>query len=108
MELSKNDKKKVRSLIDKDFAIELKEAMSGYANIIEDWKQEKIQDYDAFENLRKSINKFGRYIDTAYLITGSRYLIILDGLLSAEIFNAEDLDDLSEPLKEHLLNCIKE
>lgn len=103
-ELTKPEKKLAIQIIDKGMQIEYANGIKKQSAIIEQWKQGKIGDMDAYMKLYKSITNHDKHIEKRYDdVRGSTYLFIIAGQLADGVIALEEIEDFSTDTKNRLI-----
>lgn len=97
IELTKKDKKIARAIIEmglqKDYAIAITKADA----IINDWKNKKLDNREAYLALYARIHKSDKLIARRYdNMSGSKYIYIIAGQLIDGIIEEDDLNEFSD------------
>jgi hypothetical protein len=96
MDLSKHDKKIAREIIEKGLQKDFAKALNKAYAIINDWKNKKYDNRDAYHKLFKQIDKSDSLIARRYdNMSGSKYLFIIAGQFIDGIIEEDDLKELS-------------
>jgi hypothetical protein len=106
-EFSKRDKKIVRQVIEtalqRDFEASIKEV----DRIINLWKLKKLDNRNAYQEIYRKVKENDKYIARMYDdITGSKYMLTLQGLLAQKVISEADLDGLSEKTRDEILKSM--
>jgi hypothetical protein len=108
IELAKSQKKVARELIDKSLQIECKQFIEETETLIDKQKREEKSSHETYLKLYKDVKTFDKHIARRYDdLTGSRYILVLLGLLHDEILTKEDLNRFDEDVREYLLNATR-
>ncbi len=94
-----------RQIIDKGLQIEYANGIKKQNTIIEQWKQGKIEDKDAYMKLYKSVTSHDKHIARRYDdMRGSTYLFIIAGQLADGIISIEEIDVFREDTRSRLIS----
>ncbi len=108
LELSKNQKNIARELIENSLQMECARFLEEIEKSILNREQECKSPHETYLNLHKKVRSFDKHIARRYDdLRGSRYFMVLVGLLLDEILVPEDLSRFDEEMKERLLNAAK-
>ena len=103
MELSKQDKKAARELIEKGLQREIENELRKVNHILENWKCKEKNNKETYYQLYKHIANFDKHIAHRYDgITGSRYLLTIISQLHDNVIHVDDLVDFSEEVRLYL------
>jgi hypothetical protein len=104
MELSKADKKAAREIIEKGLQNEFANGLNKFQTILNNWKENKIDNREAYQTLYRSVKNYDKHIARRYdNMKGSTYLLIIAGQLIDEAITVDDLNALSEEAQQHVL-----
>lgn len=107
LELPKSQKKIARELIQMSLQKECSVFLEKI-NMSVNRSQEGKSPHEAYLNLYKKVESFDKHIARRYDdLRGSKYFMIIVGLLLDEILVQEDLNRFDEDVKERLLNAAK-
>ena len=105
IELSKNQKKIARQLIDLGLQRECKSFMEKIATFTGDRNWETDNPHEIYLKLYKKIVSFDKHISRRYDdLTGSNYLLAVLGLFNNDVLTTEDIALFDDELKNLLLN----
>ena len=97
MELSKKDKKTAREIIEVGLQKEFAKGLFDADTILTEWKNESINNREAYHSLYKQLTGFDKHIARRYdNMKGSTYLFIVAAQLRDGIISENDLIDFSE------------
>src|ERR1700744_5453408 len=107
-ELSKKDKKVARQLIDKGLLIEFTQGLNNFSEILEDWKNGKVETKDTYHKLFRAIKNFDKHVALRYDgIGGSRYLETVIAQLVDGLYDISEADNFNQEVREDTLRCVK-
>ena len=102
-ELTKSEKKLARILIEKGLQQEYQNAIEELNEVIEIWKEKKLDNQNAYLKLYKTIEKHNKYIAQRYDgMKGSMYLSAITSLLADELISVDDIRGFSEQNQTYL------
>lgn len=108
IELSKSQKKVARELIKESLQKECAQFLEKIEMSVSNRDQEGKSPHETYLNLYKEVKSFDKYIERRYDdLRGSRYFMVLVGLLLDEVLTQEDLNRFDEDMKKRLLNAAK-
>lgn len=94
----------MRQLIEKGVQAEYTFALKEVANIIDQWRQGKMDNRNAYGDMFASIKKNDKFIAMRYDgITGGRYVDAVCAIYRDKHINEEDLKELREDLREYIM-----
>ncbi len=103
MELSKPNKKVAREIIEVALQRDLVEGLKKTDVLIQDWKDEKMNNKEAYYALYAHIKEFDKYIARRYDDQrGSTYLTIIIGLVMDKVIDESDLGNFSVEVQEYI------
>lgn len=99
-ELTKKEKKIARDIIEKGVQAEFKAGLENASKVIEEWKNKKLDNREAYHKLFKTVKDQDKLIAKRYDgMTGSRYLVTVAVILYEGQITEEDIKDFSEETK---------
>ena len=99
-ELSKPKKKIARTLIDSGLMKEYYKGISMVDEIISEWKNNKLDNREAYLKIYKKLDMFDKHISRRYNhMSGSNYMYILAHQLADGLISIDDLDELDEKFR---------
>jgi hypothetical protein len=102
-ELTGSEKKLVRELINKGQQQEYQMAIKGLNRVIDEWKEKKMDNRDAYLKLYKTLEEHNKHIAQRYNgMKGSMYLFAIASLLADELINTDDMNGFSEQNQAYL------
>ena len=108
IELSKSQKKIARELIQKALQIECDSFIEDVEELIVKQKKDGKSSHETYLELYKNMRIFNKHIARRYdEVRGSRYIIILLGIIYDKILTEEDINRFDEDVREYLLNASK-
>ena len=108
MELSKQEKKIARQIIEIGLQKEFAKGLSDADTILNEWKNKSTDNRDTYHLLYKKISDFDKHIARRYDgMTGSKYLFIIAAQLQDSIISEIDLEEFSEAIKQAILLIAK-
>jgi hypothetical protein len=106
-ELSKADKKTVRSLIDKGIAEDFSRGMQHFDSLIQQLKNGPDTPQEQYHQLYKEIQHFDKQLGRKYdRFTGSHFLDILGNQIFLGLINESELDVLNPDAKDHIVRHV--
>jgi len=107
-ELSKEDRKIVRELIDKGMTEEFKRGMENFDSLLQQWRSNPGDHREHYANLYGTIRDFNKHIAWQYdNMKGSHIVSVLEYQLSNDVLELSVLDVLSTEVKNELLETVK-
>ncbi len=102
-ELTKSEKKLARVLIDKGLQQEYQNAIEGLNEVIEIWKEKKMDNRNAYLKIYKTLEEHNKHIAQRYDgMKGSMYLSTIASLLADELISTDDIKGFSEQNQSYL------
>jgi hypothetical protein len=96
-EFSKSEKKVVRQIIETALQRDFEACIMDVDFIIQQWKSKKSDNRNTYQEIYRKVKENDKYIARMYdNITGSKYMMILQGLLSDKVISEADIDGFSE------------
>ncbi len=93
MDLSKQEKKIAREIIEIGLQRELAQGLSEADAILTEWKNKEMDNKAAYHKLYKMIDEFDKHIGLRYdRMTGSTYLIAIAGQLKEKYISEKELE----------------
>ena len=106
-EFSKSEKKIVRQVIDTGLQRDYQSCIFDIDNIIQQWKSKKLSDQEAYRKIYGKVKENDKYIARMYdNITGSKYMLTLQGLLANKVISETDLDGFSEKTRDDIIKTM--
>ena len=103
-QFSKSEKKIVRQLIETALQRDYEVCITDVDNIIRQWKSKKLDNRKTYQEVFRKVRENDKYIARMYDdITGSRYMMTLQGLLANKVISEDDLAGFSEKTKNEIL-----
>jgi len=103
-ELSKPQKKIARTLIDSGLMKEYHNGIMMIDEIIREWKNNKLNNREAYLKIYKKLDRFDDHISNRYNnLSSSKYMFILAHQLSEGLITVDDLDELDEKFRAAVL-----
>ncbi len=103
MDLSKSDKKTARILMDKGILKEKEICNASVLEILENWKNGKIETSETYGKVYQTVKKNDKYIGLHYDgISGSRYFVTVLNLYCKGLISEEEINLFSETVRERL------
>jgi len=100
MELTKGEKKIAREIIEIGLQKEFSNGLLEAEKVLTDWKNNSINNRDAYHLLYQKIKNFDKHIARRYDgMTGSKYLFIIVAQLADGIISEEDLEKFPDEVK---------
>ena len=107
MELSKQDKKVAREVIEIGLQRDFEYGLGKTEELLLNWRK-GVSNKETYHAVYKHIRSFDKHIALRYdNITGSRYLITITGQLLDEVLHDEDLVNFSEEVQLYLKSVVK-
>jgi len=104
MDLSKQDKKTAREIIEAGLQKEFAKGLFDADTILTEWKTQKITNREAYHALYKQLTGFDKHIARRYdNMKGSTYLFIIAAQLSDGIISENDLNEFSPGVKQAII-----
>ncbi|MFZ4708063.1 MAG: hypothetical protein ACOYMF_18820 [Bacteroidales bacterium] len=101
MELSKQDKKTAREIIEAGLQKEFAKGLFDADTILTKWKNKSTDNSDAYHSLYRHITGFDKHIVRRYdNMKGSTYLFIIAAQLRDELISEDDLTEFSEEARQ--------
>lgn len=108
IELSKSQKKIARELIQNSLQMECSRFLEEIERAISNRDQEATNSHKTYLELYKKVKSFDKHIENRYDdLRGSKYFLVLVGLILDGVIVSEDFDRFDEEMKEKLLNTAK-
>jgi len=102
-DLTKSEKKTARAIIEKGLQKEFESSILKLDAIIEQWKNQIIDNRSAYHSLYSSMQTSDKHIAKRYdYMKGSKYLMIIIGQLIENVITEEDLGEFPQDIKEYL------
>jgi len=96
-EFSKSEKKIVRQVIETGLQRDLESCILDIDQIIQQWKLKKLDNLEAYHEIFGKVKSNDKYIARMYDdLRGSKYMMILQGLLANKTISEADLSGFSE------------
>jgi hypothetical protein len=111
LDLTKNQKKLVRQLIEIGLTREFENGISKIDRIIQRWKDSEAETNETYYQIYEKLNNFDKHIGQRYNgMSGSNYLFVLASQFADGVITVKDLEVLDEDLqhKVFLISRIKE
>lgn len=106
-EFSKSEKKIVRQVIETALQRDFEACIWEVDSIIQRWKSKKLDNSKAYQEIYLKVKENDKYIARMYdHITGSKYMLTLQGLLADKIISEADLDGFSEKTRKDILKIM--
>ena len=106
-EFSKSEKKNVRQVIETALQRDFEASIMEVDSIIQQWKSKKLDNRDAYQEIYRKVKENDKYIARMYdNITGSKYMLTLQGLLANKVISETDLDGFSEKTRDDILKIM--
>lgn len=103
-EFSKSEKKIVRQVIETALQRDFEACIMDVDRLIQEWKSHKLDNSKAYQEIYRKVKDNDKYIARMYDdITGSRYMMTLQGLLAAKVITEEDLAGFTEKTRNEIL-----
>jgi hypothetical protein len=103
-ELSKPQKKIARTLIEYGLMKEFHNGIMVVDEIIREWKNNKLDNREAYLKIYKKLDKFDDHISNRYdNLSSSNYMFILAHQLSEGLVTVDELDELDEKIRAAVL-----
>ena len=103
-EFSKPEKKIVRQVIETGLQRDFESSILDIDQIIQQWKSKKLSNQEAYHEIFGKVRKNDKYIGRMYNdLSGSRYMMVLQGLLANNAISEADLDGFSEMTRKAIL-----
>jgi len=101
MELSKQEKKVAREIIETGLQKEFAKGLFDADTILHQWENKSTDNRDAYHLLFKKITDFDKHIARRYDgMTGSKYLFVIAAQFQDGIISESDLEKCSERVKQ--------
>jgi hypothetical protein len=101
MELSKQEKKVAREIIETGLQKEFAKGLFDADTILHQWKNKSTDNRDAYHLLFKKITDFDKHVARRYDgMTGSKYLFVIAAQFQDGIISESDLEKCSERVKQ--------
>ncbi len=106
-EFSKSEKKIVRQVIETALQRDFEASIMEVDGIIRRWKSKKLDNRNAYQEIYRKVKENDKYIARMYnVITGSKYLLTMQGLLAHKVISEADLDGFSEKTRDNILKIM--
>jgi hypothetical protein len=106
-EFSKSEKKIVRQVIETALQRDFEACIIELDFIIQQWKSKKSDNRNTYQEIYRKVKENDKYIARMYdNITGSKYMMILQGLLSNKVISEADLDGFSQKTRDEILKIM--
>lgn len=103
-EPSKPQRKIARTLIDSGLMKEYQNGIMMIDEIIRDWKNDKLDNREAYHKIYKKLDRFDNHISNRYdNLSSSKYMFVLAHQLSEGLISVDDLDELDEQYRAAVL-----
>jgi hypothetical protein len=103
-EFSKVEKRIVRQVIDTGLQRDYQSSIFDIDTIIQQWKSKKLSDQEAYHKIFGKVKENDKYIARMYDdLRGSKYMLILQGLLANKTISEADLNGFSEMTRNEIL-----
>ena len=104
LNLSRQDKKVARAIIEKGLMREFAKGLADANFILHEWEKQVRDSRDSYHLLFKTIKEFDKHIARRYdAVTGSKYIFVIAGQLMDGIINEDDLSEFSDSAKQTIL-----
>jgi hypothetical protein len=108
MELSKSDKRHARALISQSVEKEFAVGLSKFDAIIQQWKDGKQDNREAYHAIYESVTSFNKYIARRYdYVSNSTLLFTVLAIYNDKLITDEDLNGFSEETLKHIKRNIE-
>ena len=109
IQLSKNQKKVARSIIEKGLQKEYVTGIEQIEKVIARWRTKKSDDRETWFELYKEVTAHDKNIARQYdNITGSRYLLVIMNQLMRGVIGEEDLAELDPEISDRLMTAARQ
>jgi len=106
-EFSKSEKKIARQVIETALQRDLEACLMDLAHLIHEWKSHKIDNRQAYQETYRKVQENDQYIARMYDdISGTKYMLIIQGLLSSKVLSEADLGAFSEKTRNEILQIM--
>ena len=103
-EFSKPEKKIVRQVIETGLQRDFESSILDIDQIIQRWKSKKLDNREAYHEIFGTVKKNDKYIARMYDdLRGSKYMMVLQGLLANKTISEADLSGFSETTRNAIL-----
>jgi hypothetical protein len=103
-EFSKSEKRVVRQVVETALQRDFKACIMNIDRLIQEWKFNKLDNRQAYLEIYRKVKENDKYIASMYDdITGSRYMMTLQGLLATKVITVDDLAGFSEKTRNEIL-----
>ncbi len=103
-EFSKSEKRVVRQVIETALQRDFEVCIKDVDRLIQEWKSNKLDNRQAYQEIYRKVKENDKYIARMYDdITGSRYMMTLQGLLAIKVITEDDLAGFSEKTRNEIL-----
>lgn len=100
-ELPKSQKKNARGIIEKGLQREYQNGIEKVDAVIEKWKSGKLDSREAYLAIYKKLISYDRHLARRYdNISGSKYLMIISGLVADGIISFDELSELDDQARQ--------
>jgi hypothetical protein len=103
MELTKKERKIAREIIEIGLMKEFSNGLLDADMVLNDWKNNSMNNRDAYHLLYQKIKNFDKHIARRYDgMTGSKYLYIIVAQLADGIISENELEDFPDAIKQKI------
>jgi hypothetical protein len=103
MDFSKSEKKIARTLIDKGILKDKEICNASVLEILESWKNGKIETWETYREVYETVRKNDKYIALNYdRILGSAYFGTVIDMYCKDLLSEEDINPFSEAVRERI------
>lgn len=108
VELSKEDKKAARQIIETGLLREFAEGIQKIEGIIAQWQTDKADSRKTYLELYKTLTDHDKHIARRYnYMTGPKYIHIVTAQLIDGVISQNDLDHLNEVTRQYVISTAK-
>jgi hypothetical protein len=103
MELSKNEKKIARAIIEKGLQQEFATGLQKFYHILSEWKTSKKDNKESYYSIFKAVKNFDKHIARRYDdMSGSDYIFVIASQLADKIISDADIQEFSEQTQQQI------
>ena len=103
-EFSKPEKKIVRQVIETGLQRDFQSCILDIDHLIQQWKSKKLDNREAYHEIFRKVKENDKYIARMYDdLSGSKYMMVIQGLLANKIISEADLRGFGELTRNAIL-----
>jgi hypothetical protein len=108
LELPKSQKKIARSVIEIGLMREFRTALEDFEKLIQEWKEKKLDDRDAYHKMYKAVESHDKHIARRYDgMRGSDYVPIMVCQIFDGVIAKDDILEFEPEVRENILKLVE-